>query len=380
MRLFRLLPLLLISVWLLACNSETQSQTDKTKTTAKGGNKISLSGQIKNYDTRAGDLKIFRINANQRQEVLRITPGSDGTFAQDIAVNFPDLYILQFGKTENWLVLSDASLTLTMDAYNPATFELKGESQDVTLYNEFLGLKQRHTGTVQEINKDYSLAATDAQRTALQEKYAKISEVYYQNLKQLTEKAKGRLSLFLPAQELLQEEREVLLLAELTKELSEKNPKSEVVSYLLKNTEKAKATAVGVAAPDFTLNNPEGQAIALSSLRGKYVLIDFWASWCGPCRRENPNVVRVYQKYKSKGFEILGVSLDQDRQAWLDAIAKDGLAWKHVSDLAQWQSAVVPLYNIQGIPLTVLLDKDGKIVAKNLRGQALEDKLAELLN
>jgi len=107
-------------------------------------------------------------------------------------------------------------------------------------------------------------------------------------------------------------------------------------------------------------------------------LIDFWASWCGPCRRENPNVKRVYEKYHDKGFEILGVSLDKAANAWTAAIAQDGLTWKHVSDLQYWNSSVVPEYQITGIPLTVLVDKEGNIIAKNLRGPALEEKLAEI--
>lgn len=136
----------------------------------------------------------------------------------------------------------------------------------------------------------------------------------------------------------------------------------------------------GGEAPEIALPDQNGNVIKLSSLRGKVVLIDFWASWCGPCRMENPNVVRVYKQYKDKGFEILGVSLDRDKQAWLDAIAKDGLTWKHVSDLKYWQSEAAKTYNVTGIPLTVLIDKDGKIIAKNLRGPALEAKLKQLFN
>jgi thiol-disulfide isomerase/thioredoxin len=135
---------------------------------------------------------------------------------------------------------------------------------------------------------------------------------------------------------------------------------------------------VGSVAPDINLPSPDGKQIALSSLRGKIVLIDFWASWCGPCRREMPNVVKAYAKFKNKGFEIYGVSLDQDRDRWVEAIAKDGITWPQVSDLKQWQSDVVKLYGIQGIPYTLLLDKEGKILAKNLRGEQLEQKLTEI--
>lgn len=133
-------------------------------------------------------------------------------------------------------------------------------------------------------------------------------------------------------------------------------------------------------APEISLQNPEGEVLNLTDLRGKYVLIDFWASWCGPCRMENPNVVRVYNEYKDKNFDIFSVSLDQDMTKWKKAIAADGLSWpNHVSDLQGWNSAVVPSYGIKGIPHTVLIDPEGKIVATNLRGPMLEKKLKEVL-
>lgn len=135
----------------------------------------------------------------------------------------------------------------------------------------------------------------------------------------------------------------------------------------------------GRVAPDFTQKTPEGEDLSLSDLKGKYVLIDFWASWCGPCRRENPNVVRMYKAYKDKGFEILGVSLDRSKDRWLAAIEQDQLTWKHVSDLKHWSNAVARQYNVSSVPYTMLIDPDGKIVAKNLRGPSLEAKLKELL-
>ncbi|MEO7802732.1 MAG: TlpA disulfide reductase family protein [Ginsengibacter sp.] len=132
-------------------------------------------------------------------------------------------------------------------------------------------------------------------------------------------------------------------------------------------------------APDIVMPDTTGKTFSLSSLKGKYVLVDFWASWCGPCRGENPNVVSAFQKFKNKNFTILGVSLDQDKAAWLKAVNKDKLTWHQISDLKGWESAAVPLYNIEGIPFNVLVDPQGKIIAQNLRGEDLQQKLATIL-
>lgn len=152
--------------------------------------------------------------------------------------------------------------------------------------------------------------------------------------------------------------------------------------HLKEAIETAKKTGIGQMAIDFTQNDTLGNPVKLSSFRGKYVLLDFWASWCGPCRAENPNVVNAYSAYNKKGFEVLSVSLDREngKEKWLKAIHDDHLTWTHVSDLKFWNNAVAKAYGIQAIPQNLLLDPQGKIIGKNLRGEELQKKLAEIFN
>ena len=144
--------------------------------------------------------------------------------------------------------------------------------------------------------------------------------------------------------------------------------------------EKEKNTSIGAIAPDFIGPDPEGNEVILSGVRGKVTLIDFWAAWCKPCRAENPNIRRVYQKYKDQGFTIVGVSLDKESQDWTAAIEQDGLEWNHVSNLMVWQDPIAQLYNVSAIPAAFLLDEKGKIVGKDLRGPDLENAVSALLN
>ena len=162
--------------------------------------------------------------------------------------------------------------------------------------------------------------------------------------------------------------------------LNKKYPSDKGVRMFHDVVSKMLATTIGQQAPEIVLPTPDDKELALSSFKGKIVLVDFWASWCGPCRKEMPNVVKAYTKFKDNGFEIYGVSLDQDKSRWIEAIQKDGITWPQVSDLKYWDSYAAKLYAVEGIPYTVLLDKEGKIIAKNLRGAELEKAIEKAIS
>lgn len=218
----------------------------------------------------------------------------------------------------------------------------------------------------------------DSLSNALEKPYMQLMEQHNTYLKNFIDKHSNSFAALAAIQQLSPDQ-----FADTYKKLDEalfkKYPNSSYVKEFHASVTKQNSLGVGTPAPEINMNTPEGKPLALSSLKGKVVLVDFWASWCGPCRAENPNVVAAYKKYAAKGFDIYSVSLDKDAEKWKQAILKDGLIWKnHVSDLKFWQSPVVQLYNFNAIPTNVLIDKEGKIIAKNLRGEELEKKLAAI--
>ncbi len=179
---------------------------------------------------------------------------------------------------------------------------------------------------------------------------------------------------------ILQSSENVVLADKLYKMMSKEVKESELSKYVNQQLALAKINPIGSQIADFSQADTSGRPVKISSFRGKYVLIDFWASWCRPCRQENPNVVTAFNKYHQKNFTVVGVSLDQAKPAWINAIHMDGLTWTHVSDLKGWGNEVASLFKVTSIPQNLLIDPKGKIIAKNLRGEALEKKLEELLN
>ncbi len=219
----------------------------------------------------------------------------------------------------------------------------------------------------------------DSMSNELEKPYTQLVNEHNQYLKTFIEKNSSSFASLAAIQQ-LQPAEFMETFFKLDEGLFAKYPNSSYIKAFHEGVSSSKKLAIGTMAPEINMATPDEKPLALSSLKGKVVLIDFWASWCGPCRAENPNVVRAYNKYKSKGFDIYSVSLDKDMDKWKSAIIADGLIWKnHVCDFKFWQSPVVALYNFNSIPTNVLIDKEGKVLAKNLRGEELDKKLEEVL-
>jgi peroxiredoxin len=275
------------------------------------------------------------------------------------------------------------NLEVNADGNNPAgNFTLKG-SKDVEDLQKITKAQNELQGKVNDLGAKFQQANNskdEKAREKIQAEYFSLQADFNNRIKGLIREIGPNLASWYGTN-LLNPEEEYVFLDSLSKGFEKEMPNSKFVKeFKTKLAQYKNIVTVGQAAPEIALNNPEGKPVSLSSLRGKYVLIDFWASWCGPCRQENPNVVRMYNKFKGKNFEIFGVSLDKSKEKWVEAIQKDELSWVHVSDLQYWQSAGAQAYGVQAIPATFLIDPTGKIIAKNLRGQALETKLTEILS
>lgn len=252
-------------------------------------------------------------------------------------------------------------------------------SEGQKIYDQFMAINATAQQEAMKLQQEYQAANGDqAKIQAIQEAYAKLmTDVQAKETELIKANPDSYVSAFVIASGMGQMEYEQL--KERYNLLGEKAKAGAQGKAIAAQIAKLESTAIGQIAPNFTITTPEGESISLYDIKGKVKLIDFWASWCGPCRGENPHVVEIYKEYHPKGLEIFGVSLDNNKEAWVKAIADDGLVWKHGSDLKGWQSAPAQLYSVTGISHTVLLDENNKIIAKNLRGDELKQKIAELL-
>ena len=252
-------------------------------------------------------------------------------------------------------------------------------SEGQKIYDQFMAINATAQQEAMKLQQEYQAANGDqAKIQAIQEAYAKLmTDAQAKETELIKANPDSYVSTFVIVSGMGQMEYEQL--KERYNLLGEKAKASAQGKAIAAQIAKLESTAIGQIAPNFTITTPEGESISLYDIKGKVKLIDFWASWCGPCRGENPHVVEIYKEYHPKGLEIFVVSLDNKKEACVKAIADDGLVWKHGSDLKGWQSAPAQLYSVSGIPHTVLLDENNKIIAKNLRGDELKQKIAELL-
>ena len=340
----------------------------------------SIKGSIAGVET--GKVYLQKMVAGQAETIdtADVVAGKF-TFAGKMPV--PDFRFLRLNDQDYFaqFFLENASITVTANKDSLRSTKITGShsQDDFQIYVDEMARLQKE---VKGLHDKYQ-AAMKINNTSEAEK-AKIdyqalldnSLVFVKNF--VKERPKSVVSAYICEEQLAAQINEDELEA-IVKKFPPEISTSEYVIKLKARIEEQKKIAVGILAPDFTMNDPDGKPIQLSSLRGKIVLLDFWASWCMPCRQENPNVVKLYQQYHPKGFEILGVSLDRAKEKWVKGIQEDNLNWIHVSDLKFWQNAAARLYAVTNIPQSFLIDKDGKIIAKGLRGEQLEKKLAELI-
>lgn len=307
-----------------------------------------------------------------------------GNFSIATKVEHPDFYVVRLGDARVNLVLRDESdIKIYADAKNVNSFcNIVGSEESESMRDFILIMEYWNQKKNQAVAELQSNPENEAEiRASVDREYAMFT-----NQRQSYTALNANSPILLVALQTFDPQQDWLAYEAIAKQLQNALPGSPTIETAYANYLKLKkqrddmnVLAPGKPAPDFTEKKADGSDLSLSDLKGSVVLLDFWASWCGPCRKENPNVVNMYNKYKKDGFTVMSVSLDQDKSRWLAAIEQDKLSWpNHVSDLGGWQSKVAQQYGVRGIPFTVLIDQEGKIIGTNLRGPALEAELARI--
>jgi len=355
------------------------------------GNKKNSSFQLKGTlsDSKAETLYLEKLGSSKQVIIDSVILDENGNFEFTNYTPKIGFYRIKTNdKNFAMLVLDSADkVTITGSVKDLGnTFKVEGSSE-TSIFIEYNNLSKIRDIKLDSLNKAFQLLMeTNKMDSKRMDSLSTIFETPYNSIINqsnilMVDKIAKNTNMYssIMAIQALDPDKYSDLYKSLDAGLSKKFPNDKNVIMFHEVVERMLSTNVGQFAPEISLPSPDGKEIALSSLKGKLVLIDFWASWCGPCRKEMPNVIKTYSKFKNKGFEIYGVSLDQDKEKWMEAITKYGINWPQVSDLKYWDNVAARIYNVQGIPYTVLIDKDGKIIAKNLRGQELEKKIAEVL-